>query len=133
MSQTNTLQLDLELSDQLKWDANGLIPGIVQSIETGEILMVAWLNKESLQKTLETGNATFWSRSRQKLWMKGESSGNTMKVQSILMDCDGDTLILLSDASGPACHTGERTCFFRALAKRESSEKNGCPGCSGCC
>jgi phosphoribosyl-AMP cyclohydrolase len=132
MSSATTLNSDPELIDQLKWDASGLIPGIVQDIQTGEILMVAWLNKESLQKTLETGNATFWSRSRQKLWMKGETSGNFMNVQSILMDCDGDTLILLADASGPACHTGERTCFFRALAKRESTEKSGCPGCSGC-
>ena len=133
MSSETTLNIDPELIDQLKWDA--LIPGIVQSIETGEILMVAWLNQESLQKTLETGNATFWSRSRQKLWMKGETSGNTMNVQAILMDCDGDTLILLSDASGPACHTGERTCFYRALASRESDNCDGscCSGCSGGC
>ena len=132
MSETQHLNINLDLIDDLKWDDKGLIPGIVQDIQSGDILMVAWLNKESLQKTLDTGNATFWSRSRQKLWMKGETSGNTMKVQSILMDCDGDTLILLADASGPACHTGERTCFFRTLAKRISDEKSNCPGCPGC-
>lgn len=133
MSEKNSLNIDPELIDSLKYDDKGLIPGIVQDIQTGEVLMVAWLNKESLQKTLETGNATFWSRSRQELWMKGGTSGNTMNVRSILMDCDGDTLILLSDAAGPACHTGERTCFYRALAKRESSGKSDCGGCDGCC
>ncbi|HDQ44272.1 MAG TPA: phosphoribosyl-AMP cyclohydrolase [bacterium] len=132
MSELNALQLDIRLLNQLKWDEKGLVPGIVQDIRTGEVLMMAWLNKESLQKTLETGSAVFWSRSRRKLWMKGETSGNIMKVQSILMDCDGDTLILLSEASGPACHTGERTCFYRALAKRDRAGEPGCPGCAGC-
>lgn len=131
MSDKQILNINLDLIDELKWDDKGLIPGIVQDVQSGDILMVAWLNQESLQKTLDTGNATFWSRSRQKLWMKGETSGNTMKVQSILMDCDGDTLIMLSDASGPACHTGERTCFHRTLAKRSGADKSGCPGCSG--
>lgn len=133
MSDTNKLNVDLELVDKVKYDEKGLVPGIVQDIKTGEVLMVAWLNKESLQMTIESGNATFWSRSRQELWMKGGTSGNTMKVQSILIDCDGDTLILLSDATGPACHTGERTCFYRALAKRGEEKKADCPGCNGCC
>lgn len=132
MSEKQILSIDLDLINDLKWDDKGLIPGIVQEIQSGEVLMVAWLNKESLQKTLDTGNATFWSRSRQKLWMKGETSGNTMNVRSILMDCDGDTLILLSDASGPACHTGERTCFYRTLAKRNTDETSGCFGCPEC-
>ncbi|NQT27464.1 phosphoribosyl-AMP cyclohydrolase [candidate division KSB1 bacterium] len=132
MSENQILNINLDLIDNLKWDDKGLIPSIVQDIQSGDILMVAWLNKESLQMTLDSGNATFWSRSRQELWMKGGTSGNTMKVQSILMDCDGDTLILLSDAAGPACHTGERTCFYRTLAKRSNEDETGCPGCSGC-
>ena len=131
MSESPILKVDEELIKQIKFDDKGLLPGIVQEIQTGEVLMVAWLNEESLQKTLETGNATFWSRSRQKLWMKGETSGNTMKIQSILVDCDQDTLVMLVNAEGPACHTGERTCFYRSLAKREETESSGCG--KGCC
>jgi phosphoribosyl-AMP cyclohydrolase len=132
MTDQQSLQANKEFLDQVKWDGQGLLPGIVQDIQTGEVLMVAWLNRESLRKTLESGNAVFWSRSRQKLWIKGETSGNFMKVQSILLDCDGDTLVLLCHASGPACHTGERTCFHRVLAKKENQAKCGCGGCPGC-
>jgi phosphoribosyl-AMP cyclohydrolase len=119
MNNTNQLTINQELIDQIKFDEKGLIPAIAQDGETGEILMMAYINAESLRKTLETGNATFWSRSRRKLWMKGETSGNTLKVQQILIDCDCDTLILKVTPAGPACHTGERTCFYRILANRK--------------
>jgi phosphoribosyl-AMP cyclohydrolase len=101
----------------LKWDANGLIPAIVQQEDTGEVLMVAWMNQESLAKTLETSQTWFWSRSRKELWNKGATSGNTQRVTEVRFDCDADTLLVLVDAAGPACHTGERSCFFRVLGR----------------
>ncbi|MBW3576419.1 MAG: phosphoribosyl-AMP cyclohydrolase [Actinobacteria bacterium] len=102
----------------LRFDDRGLIPAVVQQHDTGEVLMVAWMSDESLALTLERGETVFWSRSRQELWHKGATSGNIQKVQQILADCDGDTLLVLVDAgSGPACHTGERTCFHRDLAE----------------
>jgi phosphoribosyl-AMP cyclohydrolase len=116
MNDTNKLIVNEKLIIQIKFDEKGLIPAIAQDGKTGEILMVAYANEESLQKTFETGNATFWSRSRRKLWMKGETSGNTLKVHEILIDCDCDTLILKVTPAGPACHTGERSCFYRTLA-----------------
>ena len=100
---------------RLKWDANGLIPAIMQQHDSGEVLMVAWMNEESLAKTLETSQTWFWSRSRKELWNKGATSGNTQRVTEVRFDCDADTLLVLVDAAGPACHTGERTCFFRVL------------------
>ena len=103
--------------DALGWDANGLIPAVVQQQDTGEVLMVAWMNKESLAKTLEDGETWFWSRSRKELWHKGATSGNTQAVVEVRFDCDADTLLVLVDAAGPACHTGERTCFFRVLGR----------------
>ena len=99
----------------LKYDANGLLTGLVQDVETGDILMVAMMNAEAVKQTIETGKAHFWSRSRQKLWMKGETSGNILHVQEVRVDCDGDALLLRVKASGPACHTGNRTCFFRNM------------------
>ena len=99
----------------LKFDTNGLIPAVVQDSRTLEILMVAWMNTDSLQRTVETGETWFWSRSRQELWHKGATSGNTQKVVQIKVDCDGDTLLLFVDPAGPACHTGARSCFFRSL------------------
>ncbi|MBN1895783.1 phosphoribosyl-AMP cyclohydrolase [bacterium] len=132
MEDKKSLHVNGDLLNQVKWNGQGLLPGIVQDRETREVLMVAWLNPESLQKTLESGNATFWSRSRRKLWMKGETSGNLMKVESVLLDCDGDTIVLLCRASGPACHTGERTCFYRVLADSGIRETSGCEGCPGC-
>lgn len=102
--------------NQIKYDEKGLIPAIVQNEQTDEILMVAYMNQESLKMTIETGLATFWSRSRQEFWVKGQTSSNTLAVQSILVDCDADTLIVKAIPAGPACHTGERTCFFRQLA-----------------
>ncbi len=102
--------------DQLKFDANGLIPAIIQDQQTGRVLMMAWMNRASLEKTLETGKTHFWSRSRQKFWMKGESSGHTQQVKEITFDCDGDTLLVQVEQAGAACHAGYRSCFFRAVS-----------------
>lgn len=99
----------------LKYDADGLIPAVIQDKKTGEVLMVAWMNEESLNLTRQTGEAHFWSRSRKQLWHKGGTSGNIMHVINMLVDCDADTLLLLVSPAGPACHTGEKTCFFRQL------------------
>lgn len=102
--------------EQLKFNADGLIPAIVQDASTKEILMQAYMNKDTIQKTLETGRATFWSRSRGEVWTKGETSGNYMLVKDILVDCDADCLILLSEPAGAACHTGHKTCFYRKVS-----------------
>jgi phosphoribosyl-ATP pyrophosphohydrolase/phosphoribosyl-AMP cyclohydrolase len=99
----------------LKYDEQGLLPVIAQDAETGEIRMVAWANQGAIAKTLETRRAHFFSRSRGELWLKGETSGNTLGVRSIWVDCDGDTLIYMVDPAGPSCHTGAETCFFRRL------------------
>ncbi len=101
--------------DQLKWNPHGLMPMIVQDAGTKDVLMVAWVNREALAKTIETGKATFWSRSRKKLWTKGETSGNSMRVKELLFDCDLDTIVALVEPAGPACHEGYRSCFFRRL------------------
>lgn len=101
--------------DQLRFDENGLIPAVVQQWDTGEVLMVAWMNAESLQRTIETGTTWFWSRSRQELWNKGATSGNMQRVHELWADCDADTLLVRVDSPGPACHTGNRTCFFNRL------------------
>ena len=100
---------------KMKYDGNGLIPAVVQQHDTGEVLMVAWMNEESLTRTLQTRTTWFWSRSRQEFWNKGATSGNTQQVIDVRYDCDADTLLVLVDAAGPACHTGERTCFYRSL------------------
>lgn len=103
---------------QLKFDiATGLIPAIAQDHKTKNVLMLAYMNEESLIKTIETGYAHYWSRSRNKLWMKGESSGNIQRVIDILIDCDNDAILLLVDQKGPACHTGNETCFYKELKK----------------
>ncbi len=101
--------------DQLKWNPHGLMPMVVQDHETKDVLMVGWVNREALAKTIETGKATFWSRSRKKLWTKGETSGNFMRVKELLFDCDLDTIVALVEPVGPACHLGYRSCFFRRL------------------
>ena len=103
----------------LKLDAAGLIPAVVQQVGTGEVLMVAWMNEESLALTLKTGTTWFWSRSRQELWNKGATSGNMQQVRRILIDCDADTLVVEVDSPGPACHTGHRSCFYRELVAEE--------------
>jgi len=102
---------------ELKFDERGLIPVVVQEVSTREVLMLAYANEEAILKTIETGNAHYYSRSRKKLWMKGETSGNVQKVKEILYDCDEDALIYLVEQKGPACHTGNKTCFYRKLAE----------------
>ena len=101
---------------ELKYDANGLIPCVVQQLDSGEVLMVAWMNEESVGLTLKTGTTWFWSRSRQELWNKGATSGNMQQVKELWADCDSDTLLAKVDSPGPACHTGARSCFFKKLA-----------------
>lgn len=103
------------LIDSLKFNANGLIPAVVQNCESNEVLMVAYMNAQSIQMTIDSGRATFFSRSRNELWVKGETSGNYIYVKEIRVDCDADCLLLLSEPAGAACHTGERTCFFRRV------------------
>ena len=99
----------------IRFDERGLVPAVVQQAGTGEVLMVAWMNAESLALTLESGTTWFWSRSRGELWNKGATSGNVQKVERVLFDCDADTLLVLVDSAGPACHTGSRSCFFREM------------------
>lgn len=99
----------------LKFDGNGLIPAIVQDSQTLQVLMMAWMNTESLAKTLESGETWFWSRSRKEFWHKGGTSGNIQKVVEIRYDCDGDVLLVQVEPAGPACHTGEVSCFFQVL------------------
>ncbi len=101
--------------DQLKFNADGLIPAIIQEQATGRVLMMAWMNRASLETTLATGKTHFWSRSRQQFWMKGESSGHTQTVRDIALDCDGDTLLVQVEQVGAACHEGYRSCFFRSV------------------
>lgn len=101
--------------EQLKYDANGLIPAIIQDQKTGRVLMMAWMNQASLEQTVKTAKTHFWSRSRQKFWMKGESSGHTQDVKDIAFDCDGDTLLIQVEQTGAACHEGYRSCFFRSV------------------
>lgn len=103
------------LIDQLKFNTDGLIPAIIQDSLSGRVLMMAWMNRASLEKTVATGKTHFWSRSRQKFWMKGESSGHTQTVRGIATDCDGDTLLIQVEQIGAACHEGYQSCFFRSL------------------
>ena len=100
---------------ELTYNTDGLIPCIVQDADTREVLMMAWMNEESLALTMEFGETVFWSRSRRELWHKGATSGNTQKLVELCYDCDADTLLALVHPAGPACHTGERSCFFRAM------------------
>lgn len=101
--------------DELVFDDRGLIPAVVQDAENGDVLMVAWMNRESLQRTLEEERTVFWSRSRQELWRKGETSGHVQHVEEVRADCDGDVLLVRVHQVGAACHTGERTCFHRRI------------------
>jgi phosphoribosyl-AMP cyclohydrolase len=100
--------------DAIKFDADGLVPAIAQQHDTGEILMVAWMDREAVRTTLAEGRACYWSRSRKALWRKGETSGQAQALKEMRLDCDGDTLLLLVEQEGVACHTGRRNCFFRA-------------------
>ena len=99
---------------EIRYDAKGLIPAVAQDHASGDVLMVAWMNAESLRETLETGQVTYWSRSRRALWRKGETSGHRQRLKELRLDCDGDTLLLLVEQEGPACHTNRRSCFYRA-------------------
>ncbi len=110
-----TLAIDLAGLEP-RFDDKGLIPCVVQQEDTGEVLMVAWMNRESLTLTVKTGTTWFWSRSRQELWNKGATSGNMQQVKRLLVDCDADTLVCVVDSPGPACHTGHRSCFYREVA-----------------
>lgn len=102
--------------DQLKFNSNGLIPAIAQVYDTHEVLMMAWMNKQAIQETIETGRVCYFSRSRQKLWRKGESSNQTQTLKSFRIDCDRDTILLIVDQTGVACHTGRRSCFFEEVS-----------------
>jgi phosphoribosyl-ATP pyrophosphohydrolase/phosphoribosyl-AMP cyclohydrolase len=99
----------------VKFDEDGLVPAVVQDASSGEVLMLAWMNREALEKTLATGKATFWSRSRNELWVKGATSGNTQAVKAVRLDCDHDAVLVRVEPAGPACHTGARSCFFEVL------------------
>lgn len=103
-----------ELFALIRWNEAGLVPAIAQDVNGGAVLMMAWMNAESLQRTLETGEAVYYSRSRASLWHKGATSGNTQRVIELRVDCDGDTLLLVVEPAGPACHTGAYSCFFRS-------------------
>ena len=105
--------------DEITFTADGLVPAIAQQHDTGEVLMVAWMNEDAVTETLDTGRVCYWSRSRQSLWRKGESSGQIQNLVEMRLDCDGDTLLLLVDQTGVACHTGRRNCFFRAVRDGE--------------
>jgi phosphoribosyl-AMP cyclohydrolase len=99
---------------EIRFDERGLVPAIAQEADTGEVLMLAWMNRDAVTATLATGEAHYWSRSRAKLWKKGESSGQVQKLRDFRIDCDGDSILLTVDQTGVACHTGRHTCFFRA-------------------
>jgi phosphoribosyl-AMP cyclohydrolase len=103
--------LDPAIADRLRRTAEGLVPAVVQQYDTGEVLMLAWMDDEALARTIATGRATYWSRSRQEYWVKGATSGHVQRVTEVRLDCDGDTLLLKVDQVGAACHTGDRTCF----------------------
>jgi phosphoribosyl-AMP cyclohydrolase len=109
-----------ELLDDIKWNSDGLLAAIAQDASSGRVLMLAWMNSESLQLTISSGDAVYWSRSRQKLWRKGESSGHVQKIRAIELDCDGDTLLLqVEQIGGIACHTGRQSCFYRRLENQQ--------------
>ena len=107
----------MNLKTNLKFNEKGLIPAIVQDADTGQVLMLAYMNEAALEKTLSSGEAWFYSRSRQELWHKGETSGNKIKVLSVWKDCDSDTLLLIGKPKGPVCHTGNKTCFFEEITE----------------
>ena len=111
----------MDLIPDLKWNEAGLIPAIVQDAATHQVLMLGWMNREAVQLTLETGQVHFWSRSRQSLWRKGETSGNVLELSELRFDCDEDALLVQAHAHGPTCHTGHTSCFYRTLDLEEVS------------
>ena len=114
--------LDPAIAAALRRGPDGLVPAIAQDAESGRVLMLAWMDDEALRRTLATRRATYWSRSRQQYWVKGETSGHTQAVREVRLDCDGDTLLLLVDQTGPACHTGSATCFDERLLLADGGE-----------
>jgi len=114
MSNETTIEEALAL---IQFSEQGLVPAITQDANDGTVLMMAWMNREAVRHTLETGDVTYWSRSRQKMWRKGETSGHTQTLKDFRIDCDGDTLLLQVDQAGVACHTGRHTCFFRRVGE----------------
>jgi len=115
-------QTQFPILDQVAFNADGLVPAIAQQHDTGEILMLAWMNEEAARETLSTGRACYWSRSRQALWRKGETSGHVQRLVDFRIDCDGDTILLLVEQTGPACHTNRPNCFFRAVREGKLTE-----------
>jgi len=110
-----------EFLAMVKFDDRGLVPVVAQEVSDNAVLMVAWANAEALRRTVSEGRATYWSRSRKSLWVKGETSGNVQEVEEVRFDCDADTILYRVRQSGPACHTGERTCFYRSAYKRRGN------------
>ncbi|MEC0307342.1 bifunctional phosphoribosyl-AMP cyclohydrolase/phosphoribosyl-ATP diphosphatase HisIE [Paenibacillus lautus] len=126
MSENMLKDLSLEqVSEHIRWDASGLVPAIVQDAQSKQVLMMAYMNRESLRLTLESGETWFWSRSREELWHKGATSGNVQTVVSMTYDCDGDTLLLQVDPKGPACHTGQTTCFHNEITVQGQKSGSG--------
>lgn len=119
--------LDPSVAARLKRDPAGLVPAVVQQHDSGAVLMVAWMNDAALARTLATGEATYWSRSRQELWIKGATSGHRQRVRSVALDCDGDTLLVRVDQTGPACHTGAPTCFTDVLLTDSAASRPAAP------
>ncbi|MGK5530366.1 phosphoribosyl-AMP cyclohydrolase [Streptomyces sp. URMC 129] len=115
--------LDPAIAARLKRTADGLVPAIAQQYDTGEVLMLGWMNDEALRRTLTTGRCTYWSRSRRAFWVKGDTSGHVQYVKSVALDCDGDTVLVQVDQVGAACHTGDRTCFDAGRLPLETPEK----------
>ena len=117
--------LDPKIAARLKRDSGGLVPAVTQQHDTGEVLMVAWMDDEALHRTLTTGRCTYWSRSRQEYWVKGDTSGHQQWVKSVALDCDGDTILVKVDQVGAACHTGDRTCFEADVLDSVPGERPG--------
>lgn len=116
MKSNNITQVPLALAlQEVQFNTDGLVPAIAQDHASGEVLMMAWMNRESLKETLATGRVCYWSRTRKALWRKGETSGHAQQLKQLFIDCDGDTLLLKVEQTGPACHTGAQSCFFRAV------------------
>jgi phosphoribosyl-AMP cyclohydrolase len=111
----------MSVLDQLKFNADGLIPAIIQEQSTGRVLMMAWMNREAVQRSLDMGKTVFWSRSRQKYWIKGETSGHVQLIKDVAFDCDGDTLLIQVEQTGAACHEGYKSCFFRSIREQGKS------------
>ncbi|MGH3384611.1 MAG: phosphoribosyl-AMP cyclohydrolase [Nocardioidaceae bacterium] len=123
MTRSTAADLDPAIAQRLKRGQDGLVTAVVQQHDTREVLMVGWMDDEALHRTLTTGRATYWSRSRQAYWVKGETSGHRQWVKEVRLDCDGDTLLVLVDQEGPACHTGTRTCFDEGLLDAAVGER----------